>query len=215
VSGRLSREALLDAVDADIAWRRVELAALRTSLQRASGPAEETAARAAVALAYAHWEGYVVSVGRLLVAYVAGLRLKYHELSDAYLALCLAGHLMQAEASVRRIRRHIDLVVLLRRSEDRALFPIPERAIQADGNLQSGKFDDILARLGVDAKPFELHYNWVDSELLRRRNSIAHGEGGYTDRAFGVEALSTVGDLLDKFRTSVQNAAVLEVYRRA
>ncbi len=79
----------------------------------------------------------------------------------------------------------IDVVTLLRGSGDRAVFPSPERAIRAEGNLKSDKFDDIVTRLGLDATAFELHYNWLDAELLRRRNDIAHGAIGYTDKEFG------------------------------
>jgi hypothetical protein len=214
VSRRITQEALLDSLDTEISWRRIELSALKTALNRATGPAEDTAARAAVALAYAHWEGYVVTVSRSLLRYVMGLRLKYGELSDPYLALCLAGRLVQADASIRRIRRHIDVVTMLRGLDDQAAFPSPERSIQAEGNLKSEKFDDIVTRLGLNAEPFELHYNWLDAELLRRRNSITHGAGGDTDAVFGSTALETVNDLLDRFRTAIQNGIALEVFRR-
>jgi hypothetical protein len=214
VSGRISREALLDGLDAEIAWRRVELAALGTTLSRASGPAADTASRTAIALAYAHWEGYVVKASRDLLRYVINLRLKYGELSDAYLALCLASNLSQAESSSRRIHRHIDVVTLLRDPELRAVFPSPDRAIQAEGNLKSEKFDDIVTRLALDAEPFELHYNWLDGELLRRRNNIAHGAFGFADTDFGRDALETVNDLLTRFQSAAQNGVALEVFRR-
>lgn len=209
----ITREALLDHLDAEIGWRRVELSSLKAALRQSQGPAQDAAARAAVALAYAHWEGYVITASRALLRYVIGLRLKYGELSDAYLALCLAGSLTQAEQSTRRIRLHIDVVTLLRGSGDRAVFPSPERAIRAEGNLKSDKFDDIVTRLGLDATAFELHYNWLDAELLRRRNDIAHGAIGYTDKEFGQNALETVNDLLTRFRTATQNGLVLEVFR--
>lgn len=214
MSRRISKEALVDALDADIAWRRLELAAIRTTLKRSTGPSEATAARAAVALAYAHWEGYVVATSRSLLQYVTGLRLRYEDLTDSYVAMCLAGRLTEAEASTRRIRRHIDVVAVLRSSEDRADFPLAERVIHAEGNLKSEKFDDIIARLGLDRKPFELHYNWLDGELLRKRNHIAHGEIGYVDTDFAYAAIDTVAGLIDNFRTAAQNAAVLEVFRR-
>jgi hypothetical protein len=44
--------------------------------------------------------------------------------------------------------------------------------------------------------------------LLRRRNNIAHGEGGHADADFALDAVGVVGGLLDAFRTAVQNAAV-------
>lgn len=212
MSSRLSEEQLLDRLDQELGWRRLELSALRTALQRAKGPAADTAARTAVALAYAHWEGYVVQASRLLVAYVGRQHLKYRELSDPYLALCLSGKLGQADQSLRRIQRHLDVVAALRRSDDRAVFPSPERAISADGNLKASKFADILLRLGLTAGPFELHYNWIDAELLRCRNCIAHGNAGHTDRGFGVDALDTVDTLLDRYRNVTQNGVVQRVF---
>jgi hypothetical protein len=208
-----STEQLLDYLDHELGWRRVELSALRTALERARGPSADMAARSAVALSYAHWEGYVIRASQQVVAYVSGLRLRYQDLSDPYLALCLSGRLGHADQSSRRIQRHLDVVVALRRSGDRAVFPTPERVIRAEGNLKSAKFDDILLRLGLSSAPFELHYNWIDGELLRRRNSVAHGDSGHADVGFGLEAISTVNDLLDRYRNAMQNAVVQQVFR--
>lgn len=212
MSRRMSREALLDRMDADVAWRRVELSALKGGLASAQGNAIDTAARTAVALSYAHWEGYVVAASRTLVAYVAGLQLTYDQLTDNYVALCLAGKLLDAENSVRRVQRHVDVINEIRLSE-KAAFPHVEKTIHAEGNLKSDKFKDIVLRLGLEQEPFELHLNWVDRELLRRRNSIAHGNSERADRTFAAEALSNVSMLLGHFRTAVQNAAATEVWR--
>lgn len=214
MSKRLSREALIDITDADLAWRRQELSVLRVGVRKSTGPAIDTATRAAVALAYAHWEGYVVQTSRALLDYVTGLRLAYGDLADNYVALCMTGRLKVAEQSTRRIGRHIDVVRLLRQPADRAIFPDGDTLVQAEGNLKTDKFRDLIARLGLDESPFELHYRWLDSELLRRRNNIAHGQAGYADIDFAIEAITIVASLLDQFRTAVQNAVVLEVYRR-
>lgn len=214
MSKRFSREALIDITDADLAWRRQELSALRTGVRKSTGPAIDTATRAAVALAYAHWEGYVVRASRALLDYVTGLRLSYEDLADSYVAMCMSGRFTQAEQSTRRIGRHIDVVRTLRKPASRAMFPDGDALIQAEGNLKADKFRDLVVRLGLDESPFELHYRWLDSELLRRRNQIAHGQAGYADVDFAVDALTIVAALLDQFRTAVQNAVVLEVYKR-
>jgi hypothetical protein len=214
VSKRLSRETLINITDADLAWRRQELSALRTGIRKSTGPAIDTATRTAVALAYAHWEGYVVRASRALLEYVTGLRLSYEDLADSYVAMCMTGRFKEAEQSTRRIGRHIDVVKTLRQPADRATFPDGDTLIQAEGNLKAAKFSDLIARLALDESPFELHYHWLDSELLRRRNNIAHGQAGYADVDFAIEAITVVAGLLDQFRTAVQNAVVREVYRR-
>ncbi len=164
-------------------------------------------------MAYAHWEGYVITSARALLAYVSGLRLTYAELADSYVALCFAGKLLGADQSTRRIQRHIDVVTAMRQSSVQALFPSPVRVIHGEGNLKADKFHDIVLRLSLDAAPFELHYKWLDSELLRRRNNIAHGQVESIDADFARDALTTVGRLIDAFRTTAQNAAVLEVFK--
>jgi hypothetical protein len=214
MSRRLTREEVVDLADQDLAWRRQELSTLRTGIERARGPAVDTAARTAIALAYAHWEGYVVTTSRALLEYVTGLRLSYEQLADSYVALCMSGRLFEAERSTRRIGRHIDVVRVLRQPADRAKFPSGESLIQAEGNLKSDKFRDLVARLGLDERPFELHYHWLDSELLQRRNYVAHGQPGFTDEDFAIEAITTVASLLEQFRTAVQNGVLLQVYRR-
>jgi hypothetical protein len=148
VSKRLSREALIDITDADLAWRRQELSALRTAVRRSTGPAIDTATRSAVALAYAHWEGYVVRASRALLDYVIGLRLSYQDLADCYVAMCMTGRFKEAEQSTRRIGRHIGVVKTLRQPADRATFPDGDTLIQAEGNLKTDKFRDLAARLG-------------------------------------------------------------------
>jgi hypothetical protein len=102
----------------------------------------------------------------------------------------------------------------LRRADSQAAFPAPERVIQAEGNLKSDKFADIARRLGIDAATFELQYKWIDGELLRQRNDIAHGSSSFTDIEFADEAVERVGRLIDDFRTAAQNAVVAEAYRR-
>lgn len=211
---RLSREALIDLTDAELAWRRQELAALRADIHSARGRSSETATRAAVTLAYAHWEGYIVAVSRAFLDYVVGLRLSYGQLGDSFVALSMTGRLKEAEASTRRIARHIELVRIMRSPADRAAFPDGHSLIHAEGNLKSEKFRDLLTRLGLDESPFELYYRWLDSELLRRRNHIAHGQAGFADAAFAEEAIRTVDSLLDQFRTAIQNALVLESFMR-
>ena len=157
----------------------------------------------------------MVATSRLLLGYVGGLEeLRYRGLSDPYLAICLASKLGEAADERRRIRRHIDVVVLLRHADHTAIFPAPERAIYAEGNLKSDKFDDIITRLSIDPAPFELHYNWLDARVLAKAQSHRPWRPRLADPAFAREALTTVGHLLDQFRTATQNAAVLEVFRR-
>jgi len=54
-------EQLVDGVSTEISWRRKELTDLKSLVQKMAGvrSREDTITRAAFALLYAHWEGFV------------------------------------------------------------------------------------------------------------------------------------------------------------
>src|ERR1700754_930096 len=74
-------EDLQDALDHELAWRRVEIQAVRSVGRRLQAVAQDAVCRAGVAMLYAHWEGYVRAALAAYLSYVARRRLKYRELS--------------------------------------------------------------------------------------------------------------------------------------
>ena len=51
-----------------------------------------------------------------------------------------------------------------------------KNAINTESNLSSKVLKEISWCLGVDYSPFEIREKFIDSHLLGRRNSIAHGQ---------------------------------------
>lgn len=60
---------------------------------------------------------------------------------------------------------------------------------------------------------FETKEKFIDSELLRMRNSIAHGEFTKIDENFDTLA-DTVLTMLDQYKTEIENAASSNAYRK-
>src|SRR3712207_6478581 len=85
-----------DALDAALAWRRLEMHALISALtsaerQSPNSPLSRALARSCAALIYAHWEGFIKESCQCYVDYIALRRLKFGELNDGLLRTALLG----------------------------------------------------------------------------------------------------------------------------
>src|ERR1035438_9312893 len=142
-------EQLVDAVSTEISWRRKELTDLQIMLESAGDSRTRQAAlsRAALALLYAHWEGFVKAVAEFYLEFVCMQRLRNHELSDSLLAVTLRSALQAAEAS-HRIGAHTDVVRFFRTQMDtRSRLPY-KNVIRTESNLSSTVLLEILRTLG-------------------------------------------------------------------
>lgn len=169
-------EHLFDAMSDEIAWRKTELASLRSMVQRSSTPSGQrnVLIRSGVALLYAHWEGFVKASSRAYLEFVAFQRLQYQELSPNLIALCAKSLLDQSAAS-NKAKLHTTLADffingLIKRSR------IPYRTgISTRSNLSSEVLQNIIDTLGLDYDYYATKEKLLDDKLLNSRNTIAHG----------------------------------------
>lgn len=200
-----------DAVSRETAWRRKELTTLLHQTQSARSHAEGMMLRAGLALLYAHWEGFIKAVGRLYVAFVSQRRLKYNELSAAFLALALKSKLTLMEEA-RAAHIHIDLARFLQeRLGDRAT--LREELVDTQANLSSAVLRDIVTRLGLPYAPYELREHLIDARLLDRRNTIAHGKELDLEPSDFAELHRAVSEMMSAFQNDVLVAAGSRHYR--
>lgn len=92
---------LQNALDANFSWRRIELAAMTTEIERREksspgSPLARALARSGIALLYAHWEGYTKEACQHYVDFVVMRKLKYGELSDGFALVALQDLLRRA-----------------------------------------------------------------------------------------------------------------------
>ncbi|MDT9293653.1 MAG: MAE_28990/MAE_18760 family HEPN-like nuclease [Arthrospira platensis PCC 7345] len=80
-------------------------------------------------------------------------------------------------------------------------------------NLSSEIFKEITAILGLDFSPYSTKANLIDEKLLKTRNEIAHGEYLLFDRHEYIELHRMVIEMLDLFRTQIENAALQEAFK--
>ena len=207
---------LQDIIDAEMAWRKRELSAIRSNVVEARNFAKDTAVRAGIALLYAHWDGAIKNIATYYLEYVAMLGLPYGQLKPNFLAITLKNELKTFEAS-NKTTIHTTIVTDIIGSHDiKSKIPI-EGIVKTNSNLNSEIFMEIMATIGLDCTEYESSYKLIDTILLEKRNKIAHGErletiGMDEERYFEIH--EKVFSLIQLFANQVANAAILEDYLR-
>lgn len=204
---------LQDALDADHAWRVKELVDLSLEVKSVATARRRTLVRAGVPLLYAHWEGFIKKASSDYLKYVSNQRHNYGQLSDCFV--------------VFGVKRHLDSIVSSQKSEINIaavrffMESLGEQAnlnlgsaISTESNLSSKVFENIALSLGVDPGPYRSRFNLIDESLLKRRNSIAHGEYLDLEPDDFLVLVKDVSALMRCYKNDVSNAASTASYLR-
>lgn len=206
---------LVEAVAAEIAWRRRELTDLRFLIEGAAGNRTRQAAltRAAVALLYAHWEGFVKAAAEIYLEFVSMQRCQHLELADNMLAIALRSELTAAQES-KKIAAHTTVVEFFRtQMESRASIPYKD-AVRTEANLSSAVLLEILRTLGLSTAAYESKSHLIDSQLVAKRNHIAHGRTLSVESGDYLALHDEISNLMGLLRNQIENAAVCREYLR-
>lgn len=204
--------AKLDYVlDKQLSWRKKELTRLRFAVETAPEDEGAVLRRAAVALIYAHWEGFVKEAGSGFLELIASQQRFQFELTDNLVALARRKELRELGRSAR-VSRYGEMIKKVKDS-GRDVLRIPWKdALDTQSNLDFGTLREVLYVLGLDELPYKTMAKPVIDALVTSRNGIAHGEG----LPVTAELYTRVHDgtllLLDKFRDQISDAAANETY---
>jgi hypothetical protein len=208
-------EQLSDALSREIVWRKRELSILRFMVDSgATGRGEAgVILRAASAMLYAHWEGFIRAAGEMYVSFVSGQKISLDKLATNFVALSTRTLIRRAISS-NKIRQHHDLVENLINGAHKEAELSASRSMETKSNLSSAVLAEIFATLGLDHSEFESKSAMIDEQLLERRNTVAHGEYLSIDKESYLSAHSGVVEMLERIRTLIENAAALKKYLR-
>lgn len=207
-------EQLIDRIAEDLVWRRKELSELRALVQDSGSQfRSRVVIRSAVALLYAHWEGFVKKASAHYLEFVASHRLPYRKLTPNFIALKLRSKFFELSVS-ERISSGNALADFFCTELDRQS-SIPYRdVIDTKSNLSSKVLIDILSALGLDQTKFSTRLNFIDSNLVNPRNHIAHGEELSLSIPEYLKLHDDVLVLIETFRNEIENSSVLRQFER-
>lgn len=203
-----------DAVDAETAWRRRELTTVIFNVRESRQSKVQVSLRAGIALLYGHWEGWIKAVATLYVSYVDQQKLTYSEMSDAFLGSALKSRLAGV-VGANSSSVHVEFAAFLQAGGLNERGHISAGLIRTESNLSSKVLSDILTRLGLSHRPYDLLAVLIDERLVGARNRVAHGEYLEVDAVQYEDLHGKVLNMLVAFTTDVRNAAATKAYRAA
>ena len=205
-----------DFLARDLIWRKKELTEFKFLLDGARSRLDRRDAliRAGVTLLYAHWEGYVRGAAKAYLEFLSYQRLRYDELATNFLALASRG-IVRKVGATEKIGPFMDVARFFREGLA-AQSTVPVRdGISTRANLSSTVLQDILATLGLDARPYATKANLIDEGLLGARNTIAHGDYLLVTADRWEELHREILAMLESLHTAISNAVALKQFLAA
>lgn len=203
---------LVDFIASKKQYRKRELISLGHDLSNPRASNIPRFSRAAVVLAYAHWEGFVKEAARAYVALVSSKSRPLIMLSSNFQALACRQELLNAQLAKKKIAPHLKVVGALTVGVGRAVAIDADSAIDTESNLNSEVFFNICESIGIDrGREWSVHGPYMD-DLFGNRCAIAHGEVFIPEHSYAQEVIETVIRWIDGFSSDIENAAVQQMY---
>lgn len=161
------------ALQAELGWRRKEMHHYKTTVEKSG---HQAFVRGAVAVLYAHWEGFVKMSSESYLQFLVGQRRDYAELKSNFIALGLRSK-FEAALTADSLSELTSLVDFIRNElASRARFSF-SKVIDTRSNLSPSVLKSIVHGIGITYLPeFAIAEKPVLDRLLQLRNGIAHGE---------------------------------------
>lgn len=165
-----------DQLDSDLTWRLRELSDLKVAIKNSQRNARSVLLRSLVTILYAHWEGHIRFCVQKYFEHVTLRKYRYDRLErQLYVNRFLAPLNALYRARINVGERCQLISEVLDSSQERFSHVSPS-LIDTRSNLNSNVMKDLCLICAVDFSYFEEKAVFIDVILLKRRNSIAHGE---------------------------------------
>lgn len=173
---------LQDYLEADLAWRKAEISQLFRILNDVE--AKDVVLKSIILLLYAHWEGYIKKSSKHYLKYVSEQKVKIKDLTLNFKAIVLKESAQKCfEQNSLTLANEIRFINKQKKMDDHA-FKInvnvddeeDKSIINTKDNLSSKVLNNIIDIIGMKYNDaMKKRSNYIDFDLVRRRNSIGHG----------------------------------------
>jgi hypothetical protein len=202
-------------VTEDYTWRVREISDLKQVIRLSGESYGSVARKAALALVYAHWEGYVLFVASAYLGYIAMRKLKFATLMPSLQAVRLTGHIQQWQNQRDTIGLRLSIIETIKAMEQDQFRKVPDGAVSTGGNVNFDRFSDICRVMMIDATKSVLDREFLDNEVVGVRNRIAHGDFIVISNECLLKVSDYVLDLMRTFRTDIENCVIAKKYSKA
>jgi len=207
-------EQLSDKLAEELAWRKIELSALKgmIDLKSFSSGKNKALLRSGITMLYANWEGFIKVSSNSYLEFVAMQNLPYNNLSHNFIALAMKDKLNQANQTNKATIYNEVAEFFLTKMAERSSIKYVNRITTS--NLSSSVFKEIVCMLGLDYSFYESKEVLIDEKLLKKRNTIAHGNYLDIDEKEYDELHTQIITIMDNFRNQIDNCASTKQYYR-
>ena len=195
-------------LDREIGWRRKELVDLK---RHTEANALSVLQRASIALAYAHYEGFVKQSLIALSRFINKRKLR----STAVKPALLSTHFKGKIDTVKQARSPAYFVDAIEGIRDQTPFRVKielKKHLEDIGNLDHANLLASLRCVGIDPRPLQNLQQFIDEALLGRRNLIAHGEHVELGQDEALDTLERVIAILGQIKDLIENSVALREY---
>lgn len=196
-------------------WRMREVSELKSSIVKSDRAGQQVLLRALVTICYAHWEGYVRFAAKKYLEHIALRKFQYSQLDPQFFKNYFLPRLVSSSSSKRSIAERCALVEEILTFSDRRFSRVNEDLINTKANLSFKIFSDICMVCDVAIEGFSDRSAFIDIFLLKRRNSIAHGEETLIAIDDLDEMVSGTVSLMRAFGDALENHVILRTYKAA
>lgn len=205
---------LIDNIQQDHSWRKIELSSIKSLLNsekiKKNPSTRNSLLRSLFTILYAHWEGFIKSSASHYLQHISLQKYKNSELSYGFLVLSYRSHLSDMESGLLEKRKE-GISQILENLSSRSKVPY-KGIIDSKSNLRFHVFKEICSIIEIDCQKYELKGTLINTHLVDRRNSIAHGE--YLE--FDLEDFETIYEaiisIMEDFKEDIINAASSKKY---
>lgn len=206
---------LSSQLDAELSWRRRELSDLKSAVRAADVIARPVLLRALVAMAYAHWEGFVRISATKYFTHLTLKKRPYVELDVQFYKNSFLVRLDTFFRSRSTTGESCRFIALILASQDLRFSFINSQLIDTKSNLNTDVINDLCLVCAFDHQFFEDNRFFIDVSLLKKRNAIAHGQDEGIEVGEVDAYVGTTLALLDHFKTLIENKIYTKAYLRA
>jgi hypothetical protein len=205
---------LSNQINGDRTWRIREISDLSDAVRRADAISQRVLLRALVTICYAHWEGYVRYGAQKYIEHIAVKKLAFSTLSVQFTRNHFLPRLNALSSSKVNLQAKCVLVDEILELSSKKFSRINPDLLNTRSNLNYEIFSDICLICNLPPDLLSEKQTFIDVILLKRRNSIAHGEDAFIDAKDRDDIANGTIELMRRFGDAIENLVYSNSFRR-